>query len=238
MTEETHSAGDDDLRSVEASFVTTEHFALQGARSATIAEATGRAAVFLGAVSGGLVALGLIATATGVGEAFAAFGLVLLPTLAFLGLVTFDRTLQTGIEDHYYARRIAHLRGYYFRRAPELTGYLQSVQPDQRLKIQGMPRARRWQGLLTVAGMVAVITGVLAGSAVALLAAAVSHYSLSWALVLGVPAGVGLLIVLLRTQQRAWTRALTARLFADEGVPDEPRAARMPTDQSNRDEAA
>jgi len=164
---------------------------LQGARSATIAVASARAATFLGAVSGGLVALGLIAAATGVGVVFLAFGLVLLPTLAFLGLVTFDRTMQTGIEDHYYARRIAHLRGYYFRQAPGLAGYLQSVPPEQRLKIQGLPGARRWQGFLTVAGMVAVITGVLAGAAVALLAQAVAHHSLLYALVVGLPTGVG-----------------------------------------------
>jgi hypothetical protein len=29
-------------------------------------------------------------------------------------LVTFDRVLQSGIEDHGYAQRIARLRGYYF----------------------------------------------------------------------------------------------------------------------------
>jgi hypothetical protein len=56
------------------SFATTEHFPLQGARAATIPEATGRATVFLGAVNGGLVALGLIATASTVGAAFYAFG--------------------------------------------------------------------------------------------------------------------------------------------------------------------
>jgi hypothetical protein len=38
------------------SFITTEHFTLQGARSATIAESTGRASMFLVSVSGGLVA--------------------------------------------------------------------------------------------------------------------------------------------------------------------------------------
>jgi hypothetical protein len=53
-------------RPAAVTFVTTEHFTLQGARSSTIAEATGRATMFLGAVSGGLVALGLIATAAGV----------------------------------------------------------------------------------------------------------------------------------------------------------------------------
>src|SRR5215470_7815214 len=58
-------------------FVTTEHFALQGARSATISESTGRASIFLGAVSGGLIALGLVATAAETGVAFYMFGLIL-----------------------------------------------------------------------------------------------------------------------------------------------------------------
>jgi hypothetical protein len=40
-------------RPAAVTFVTTEHFTLQGARSSTIAEATGRATMFLGAVSGG-----------------------------------------------------------------------------------------------------------------------------------------------------------------------------------------
>ena len=73
-------------RPAAVTFVTTEHLTLQGARSSTIAEATGRATMFLGAVSGGLVALGLIATAAGVRTAFYAFALILLPTLALIGL--------------------------------------------------------------------------------------------------------------------------------------------------------
>jgi hypothetical protein len=43
------------------SFVTTEHFTLQGARAATIAEATGRATMFLGAVAGVPVAVAVLA---------------------------------------------------------------------------------------------------------------------------------------------------------------------------------
>ncbi|MFZ0971022.1 MAG: hypothetical protein WAN22_02280 [Solirubrobacteraceae bacterium] len=57
-------------------------------------------------VSGGLVALALIATTSRVDTAFYAFGLVLLPTLTFVGFVTFERALQSGIEDVGYARRI------------------------------------------------------------------------------------------------------------------------------------
>jgi len=71
-----------DPRPSAVAFATTEHFTLQGLRASTIAESTGRATMFLGAVSGGLVALGLIATASRVGTAFYAFGLILLPTLS------------------------------------------------------------------------------------------------------------------------------------------------------------
>jgi hypothetical protein len=119
--------------------VTTEHFTLQGARAATIAESTGRAAIFVGAVSAGLVALGLIATATRIGTTFYVFGLILLATLSFVGFVTFERVLQSGIEDFGYAERIARLRAYYFDWAPELIHYLASVPPSQRLALQGMP---------------------------------------------------------------------------------------------------
>jgi hypothetical protein len=90
---------DSDPRPATVTFVTTEHFTLQGARSSTIAESTGRAGVFLQAVSGGLVALGLVATAAKTGVAFYTFGLILLPALAFVGLATFHRVLQSGIED-------------------------------------------------------------------------------------------------------------------------------------------
>src|ERR1039458_4881799 len=97
--------------------------------------------MFLGAVSGGLIALGLIATASRVGTAFYGFGLVLLPTLAFTGLLTFERVLQSGIEDLGYARRIALLRGYYFDEAPELIPYLLSV-PEQRQADLPLPPLR------------------------------------------------------------------------------------------------
>jgi hypothetical protein len=196
-------------------FVTTEHFTLQGARSSTIAEATGRATMFLGTVSGGLIALGLIATAAGVGAAFYALGLILLPTLAFVGLVTFDRVLQSGIEDHGYTRRIARLRGYYFQYAPELTGYLLSVPRAEQLRMQGL-RGGAWQGFLTVAGMVGVVTAVLAGSAAGLLAAVASGRSLVAALVAGVPVAIVVLVWLMRYQLSAWEQVSTARLFPDE----------------------
>src|SRR5207247_2273234 len=58
-TTEPGSAGTEgEPRSAAVSFLTTEHFALQSARAMTVAESTGRATMFLGSVSGGLIALG------------------------------------------------------------------------------------------------------------------------------------------------------------------------------------
>jgi hypothetical protein len=186
--------------------------------------------MFLGAVSGGLIALGLIATASRVGTAFYAFGLVLLPTLAFTGLVTFERVLQSGIEDLGYARRIALLRGYYFDEAPELIPYLLSVPEQQqadlpqpalhagvkqhRLPVQGL-WGGRWQPFRTVAGMVAVITAVLAGSAVGLLTAIVSSHSLAAALAAGGTAPVATLAALMRYQGSAWKRSALIPIITD-----------------------
>lgn len=211
------SEGGGDPRPAAVTFATTEHFALQSARSATIAESTGRATMFLGAVSGGLVALGLIATASGVKTPFYAFGLVVLPTLAFIGLVTFERVLQSGIEDLGYAHRIAVLRGYYFEQAPELAAYLLSVAPPQRLRLQGL-QGGRWQGYRTVAGMVAVITAVLTGSAAGLLAAVVSDHSLGAALAAGGIVAVAVLGVLMHYQRLGWERAHAALELEGEGA--------------------
>jgi hypothetical protein len=186
-----------DPRPAAVSFATTEHFTLQGARAATIAESTGRASMFLFSVSGGLVALGLIATATRVGTAFYAFGLVLLPTLTFVGFVTFERALQSGIEDLGYARRIALLRGYYFDEAPELASYLMSVPEPDPLRVLGLS-AGRWQAFRSVAAMVAVITAVLAGSATGLLTAVASEHSLAAALAVGGAVALAALAAMMR----------------------------------------
>jgi hypothetical protein len=201
---------DGDPSPAAVTFVTTEHFTLQGARSSTITESTSRASVFLGAVSGGLIALGLVATAAKTGVAFYVFGIILLPTLAFVGLATFHRVLQSGIEDLGYARRIAQLRDYYFDHAPEIAGYLPSHAEPLPAPGRGI---RLWQQFVTVAGMVAVITAILAGAAGGLLAAVASGHSLVAALVAGVVVAAAALTGLMRYQNSAWIRGSTTSLF-------------------------
>jgi hypothetical protein len=208
------SASGPEPRPAAVTFVTTEHFTLQGARAATIAESTGRASMFLISVSGGLVALGLVATATRVGTAFYAFGLALLPTLTVVGLVTFERVLQSAVEDVGYAKRIALLRGYYFENAPELTPYLLSVPDIERLEVQGLWEGR-WQGLRTVAGMVGIITAVLAGVSAGLVSAVASDHSLAIAVAVAVVIALVVLAGFLRFEQRVALEARAAAITAE-----------------------
>jgi hypothetical protein len=217
FNEPREGAGDAETstRQSAVNFVTTEHFALQSARTATIAESTGRATMFLMSASGGLIALGLVATATRVGTAFYAFGLVLLPTLAFVGLVTFERALQTGLEDYLLHRRIALLREYYFSEAPELCEYLVSVPPS--VFVPGSLLAGRRQVFRSVAGMVGVITAVFAGATASLIAIVASSHSLAAALVSGVVVGLATIVVLMRFQESAFERAGATRLLDFDG---------------------
>jgi len=63
-------AASQEWRAQAAPVLTTEHFTMQGARSATIADASGRANLFLGSVSLALVALALVGQASAMGTPF------------------------------------------------------------------------------------------------------------------------------------------------------------------------
>jgi hypothetical protein len=94
------------------------------------------------------------------GAAFYAFALILLPVLAFVGVVTLLRLVQSSIEDLAYAHRIGLLRSFYLRLAPELEPYIVVVRgtrsavpsigeplaPGARQLTLGLnaSRARRW----------------------------------------------------------------------------------------------
>jgi hypothetical protein len=103
----------DDQRQKMLQIMATEHSVLQAGRSAIIFETGGRTAVFLGTVSSALIALAFVGQISGLGTAFFAFALVLLPTLFFLGLATFERALQLGIEDYIYAVGMSRIRHFY-----------------------------------------------------------------------------------------------------------------------------
>src|SRR5262249_42643801 len=136
---------------------------LQSGRSMTIADANGRASLFLGTVSTSLVALafvgGISRVGAGLGQAFYVFALVLFPALVFLGLVTFERVLQSAVEDITYAHGVNRIRHLYQEYAPHMRPYfiLPAYDDDASVMASLALRSTWLQTFLSTAGMIAVI---------------------------------------------------------------------------------
>lgn len=168
--------------------MTTEHFNLQTARAVTVSEANGRASIYMAALSSSLIALAFIGQMSRLGTAFYAFALILLPVLAFMGLVTFQRLVQSSLEDLAYAQRIARLRGFYIAVVPELARYLLVVRGTGAPAAAGASPSG-WQLTLTVAGMIAVLNSIVIGACTGLLLQTLDVGSPATILVAGIVAG-------------------------------------------------
>jgi hypothetical protein len=185
-----------------ATFATTEHFNLQTARAVTVSEANGRASIYLAALSGNLITLAFVGQMSRLGTTFYAFALILLPVLAFVGVVTFVRLVQSSIEDLAYANRIALLRGFYLRVAPELEPYLVVATPPAPAHGDRLgPSA--WQLTLTAAGMVAVVNSVVVAACAGLVLEAAGVHSLAIPVAVGAVLGAAAYTLQERHHRRA-----------------------------------
>ncbi|MBE2320623.1 hypothetical protein DVA67_031980 [Solirubrobacter sp. CPCC 204708] len=184
--------------------LTTEHFTLQGARSQTMSESASRTALFIGAVSSTLVALGFIGQASEVGAAFNVFALTVLPTLYLLGAFTFIRLVECSA-DFRYGLAINRIRGYYRQVAGDQANLLLlSGHDDGRgvFENMGLPAEGRSQ-LFSFATVVAIINSVIGGSAIAVAAGTIGAP-------LGASAAVGGLVAIVSVL--GWVR-LAARVL-------------------------
>jgi hypothetical protein len=186
-------------------FATTEHFNLQTARAVTVTEANGRASIYIAALSSSLIALAFIGQMSRLGAAFYAFALIVLPVLAFMGVVTFQRLVQASLEDIAYAQRIARLRGFYVDVVPELAQYVLVVGgTGARGPVPGgAPAPSAWQLTLTAADMVAVLNSVVLGACAGLLLQTLGVGSLATILAAGTVVGAAALSVQRRHHVRA-----------------------------------
>lgn len=189
--------------------LTTEHYNLQTQRAATINEANGRASVFLGSVSAGLIALGFQGVGHGRSMGTTVFEVVVLTSLLFLGLVSFVRCLEIAIDDWEFAGRIAHLRAAYAQLIPELTGLLAASWGEEKLNMMLTGRRAPLRKMLSVAGSVAVITSVVFGADVGVLLYG-CNLPLYVALPVGVVAGACLAALSAAYQWSQWCKASPA----------------------------
>lgn len=107
-----------------SSFLTTEHFTLQGAKSSNISETGNRVSAYLGVLSGVLIALAFVAQISGAGQIFIIFVLILFPILITIGAFTYVRILQLTIANAIYTMAINRIRRFYLDVAPHGEQYL------------------------------------------------------------------------------------------------------------------
>ncbi|MDQ6683469.1 MAG: hypothetical protein M3Y88_09400, partial [Chloroflexota bacterium] len=103
--------------------LSTEHWSLLASRSLAWNESFSRAGMFLSTLSGSIVALALVAQATGFSEGFRLFGLVILPVVLFVGIGT---VLRMGLANYHDALCVVgmnRIRAAYLEIAPDLDRY-------------------------------------------------------------------------------------------------------------------
>ena len=121
--------------------------------------------------------------------------------LGFVGTVTFLRLVQSSVEDIAYAHRIALVRSYYLRVAPELEPYLVVLRGTQAAPFDEAPGA--WQLTLTTAGMVAVVNSVVVAACAGLALVAAGADSLAIPIAAGAVVGAGAFSLHHRHHRRA-----------------------------------
>jgi hypothetical protein len=154
-------------RTALLSALTTEHFVLQTANSATYLEASARSTLYVMALSSSLVAMGFLSGSAGMLIPFTA---TVLPAVLLLGIFTVARLVETGLESMHYLDGIARIRGYYRTLGPDAARHFA---PENGRWPEVESPAIRLGSLFaffgTTASMVAVINNVVAGAGIALL---------------------------------------------------------------------
>jgi hypothetical protein len=186
--------------------LTTEHFGLAGARAQATGESSARAALYISAVSSTLVALGFIGQISEVGDSFKVFALTVLPTIYVLGIFTFVRTVENGVEDLMMGRAINRIRNYYLEVAGDQARYFMLSGHDDAMGVMqnmGVSLERRQQ-YFTTGTMIAVINSVVGGAAIAIAIGSITGAALGVCTVAGGVVAVISLARLMRIENRMY----------------------------------
>src|SRR5260370_22042056 len=115
----------------------TEHWSLLAPRSLTYTESLGRVNMFLGILSGAVIALALVAQADRFGTTFIAVAIFMLAVVFFVGVATVRRLLMLNLDDYRWVVGMNRLRHAYLEMHPELEpNFITSLYDD-------LPRALR-----------------------------------------------------------------------------------------------
>jgi hypothetical protein len=159
-----------------AAILATEHWSLLAARSLIWNEAQSRATVFLTVLSASIIALALLADATGFGAQTTTLALVLLPVVFLLGIAAYARLVQINTEEFQLVLAMNRLRHAYLQIEPGLEPYLTTGHHDDErgvLATYMLDRpSRQWlwvHFLVNTPTIVATVDAALAAAIVVLL---------------------------------------------------------------------
>jgi hypothetical protein len=194
--------------------LTTEHFVLQTAASATTAESSSRSSIYILALSSALVALGFVSQST---AAFWPFVASVFPAIVVLGALSIIRLVDITLEYQECLIGIARIHELYRTLCPEAeehfaTKYGRWPEASLAPSLQLGPMV----GFLTTTStMIAVINGMVAGAGIALL---LFHMlGTSWmTVVVLVGVAVAMVLIVAFYLYQKW-RFAKARIVASEG---------------------
>jgi hypothetical protein len=160
----------------------TEHWSLLATRSLTYSESLSRVTIFLAILSGGVIALALVAQADNFGRTFITIAIPLLAVVLFAGIATISRLNALNRDDYRWVIGMNRLRHAYLELHPDLEPYFITSQYDDlpgALQTLGIDQVTAGRGLgsafhllQTLPGMLTVIVAAVAGAIGALAAMA------------------------------------------------------------------
>lgn len=190
---------------------------LQSARGGTVAESSSRSSLYLTSLTGAVVSLSFVAQASKFGDTFFVFALAILPVIFFLGIVTYYRVLQTGVEDVIYARALSKIQRFYSEIDPAHADLFHASSVDQvGLAHLGL-FALRWQQFLSSAAVVAIVNSVVGGVFIALTVAYLFQLVSQVAIGVGGAATLVFAAAFLRHQWKTWMQVARALPMTSDG---------------------
>ena len=192
----------------------TEHWSLLASRNLAWNEAFTRTSMFLSTLSFGVVALALVGQATGFGEEFRLFALVILPVVLFIGITTSLRLDSANYHELICVVGMNRIRANYVRIAPSLAPVFVMGMTDDVRGVEltaANPPHRGWAASVLAAtpALLAVLNSTLVGTIVALL---LTQFGLDT--VAAVIVGIVTFLVAFAVQAYGWKRDLD-RLVAE-----------------------
>jgi hypothetical protein len=212
MSSEMPPSGRDPAASTKLQILATEHWSLLATRSLTYTESLGRVNMFLGVLSGAVIALALVAQADRFGTTFIAVAIFMLTVVFFVGVATVRRLNMLNRDDYKWVVGMNRLRHAYLEMHPELepnfitspyddlTGALRTLGLDP---VSAPTLGTVFHGFVTLPGMVSVIVAAV-GAAIAGLAALGFGAPTYVVLLAGAGAFAAALTVMARSSRRAF----------------------------------